>query len=228
MSFRSSKLCLFAMSLVAGAAFAQQAPFGPPPAAPTAETLWREAEDLQRTVQWRRHQLSSSQIERALSLVRQAQAELSDSRRVNICSMDNAEQMLATSAVVRDFAYGSDGLNLTSTDATAYVGEWMSKYPCAAAAKFVAAGRALRRFAYNGNGLNMTSTDAAAFTRASLQKVCDAAKSDYPEEGAKLYEYAYNSNGLNMTSAGAAQYVRAQMEARYLSCDGDAFWRSSN
>jgi hypothetical protein len=228
MSIRSYKIYLFAMGLVAGAAFAQQAPFGPPPGPPTAETLWRETEDLQRTVQWRRHQLSTTQIERALSLVRQAQAELADSRRVNVCSLDTPEQMLATSAIIRDFAYGGDGLNLTSTEATAYVGEWMSKYPCAAAANFVAAGRALRRFAYNGNGLNMTSTEAGVFARTSLQKVCDSAKSDYPEEGAKLYDYAYSSNGLNLTTTGAAQYVRTQMEARYLSCDGDAFWRMQN
>jgi hypothetical protein len=186
--------------------------------------LQNETQQLLQMINRRGPRVSDEQLNQALSLVRQAQSQLTLRTPRQLCANDDISALSVATKTIKDFAYASDGLNLTDAAATQYALDWTKTYPCNAANEFARVGKNLRNYAYGSNGLNLASSAAADYVETSITRVCDLSV-DYVVEGKKFYDYAYSSSGLNMTSSQASAYTRQKIEERYLTCsNGDVFW----
>lgn len=104
---------------------------------------------------------------------------------------------------LREFAYSSDGLDMTSPLATAWAEERLHEDPQFDVARFTA----IYRFAYEADGLNLTRPEAtaSALNRLKEDRMFDAGRFR------ELFAYAYRSDGLNLTRQQAADWALKKM-----------------
>jgi len=133
-----------------------------------------------------------------------------------VCNQMPAEIYQRTFVEIKDFAYSSEGPNLTSSSATQYAQRWTSTYPCSVASKYMADYKRLNAFAYSSSGLNYTSSSARQFAESKVKIFCSGMALE--QEFATIYDFAYSSSGLNYTSQRAREYALAQIEGTAFSC----------
>lgn len=129
------------------------------------------------------------------------------------CSDENHQQFYAA----KNFAYSSDGLNLTDSGATQWALQYNQSHRCNTIQEYQARYQAIYNVAYASDGLNMTSAGARDY---ALQYVENMTVSEAREMASTLraaQNFAYSSDGLNMTSSGATSFARSWVEGR---CEG--------
>lgn len=132
------------------------------------------------------------------------------------CDRQSVSEYQATFIKIKDFAYSGNGLNLSSSGATNYAGEWVQKYACEDAERFIAQFIRLKNFAYSGQGLNLSSSGAVNYASNGIDRVCE--NYSYEQEFRGLYDFAYSGRGLNMSSSGAVNYARERVEPQMFAC----------
>ncbi len=133
-----------------------------------------------------------------------------------MCDQERPEVMQEVFVKIKAFAYGADGLNYSSTPATSFAQEWITKYPCAVADKYVQEFKTIKAFAYDSDGLNYSSISARDYAIEKIGSYCVGV--DLKRVYAPLYQFAYSSNGLNMSSTGARAYAQPKLEAQAFVC----------
>lgn len=132
------------------------------------------------------------------------------------CDRASVSEYQSTFVRIKDFAYSSEGLNLTSSGATSYAHEWTQKYACEDAYRFMTEFTRLKNFAYASSGLNRTSSGAVSYAKEGIDRICEGY--NYEQEFSSLYEFAYSTRGLNMTSSAATNYARERVEPQMFQC----------
>ncbi len=117
---------------------------------------------------------------------------------------------------MKDFAYAGQGLNMDSNGAKKYSLDWLTKYPCAAADRFISGYKTIRDFAYAGQGLNMDSEGSRKYALSKVDLLCEGV--NLFNEYRRHYDFAYSGRGLNMDSAGARKYAQPRLEAVAFVC----------
>lgn len=137
-------------------------------------------------------------------------------RPVVVCENDSADALQAAFKVIKDWAYSSAGLDMSSSGALDYAKEWTAKYPCEIANQYVADFKLLKDFAYASSGLDMSSSGAMSYAKEKIGSFCSGY--DLASEFKKHYDFAYSSTGLDMSSSGARKYATEKIEAAAFSC----------
>jgi hypothetical protein len=106
---------------------------------------------------------------------------------------------------LRDFAYSTNGLNLSTSAATQWAEEHLCDEPSFNVDEFVR----LRDFAYNTSGLDMSTSNASQW---ALEHVSDVPSFD-AEQFMRLKDFAYSTNGLDLSSSEATQWALAKMNS---------------
>lgn len=132
------------------------------------------------------------------------------------CDRASVAEYQATFIKIKDFAYSGNGINLSSSGATNYAAEWVRKYACEDADRFIAQYVRLKNFAYSGQGLNMSSSGAIDYANNGIDRLCE--NYAYEQEFRGLYDFAYSGRGLNMSSSGAVRYARERVEPQMFVC----------
>ncbi|WP_413944225.1 beta-sandwich domain-containing protein [Bdellovibrio sp. HCB-162] len=144
----------------------------------------------------------------------QPQPPVYDNRSLKgYCSDDDHQQFYAA----KNFAYASDGLNLTDSGATQWALQYNQTHRCNTVSEYKARYQAIYSVAYASDGLNLTSAGARDY---ALQYVENMTANEAREMASVLraaQRFAYASDGLNMTSAGATSFARSWVESR---CEG--------
>lgn len=104
---------------------------------------------------------------------------------------------------LRDFAYGSEGLNLDARDATKWAEARMNDGQPFDMIQF----RKLRDYAYSSEGLNLDPNGAVKWAEARMN---DAHTFDL-EHFKELRNYAYGSEGLNLEAQDAVTWAEARL-----------------
>lgn len=133
-----------------------------------------------------------------------------------VCSAENTYTYQETFQRIKQFAYSSTGLNLSSQESINYALDWSTKYPCAVAETFISRFVLLKNFAYSSTGLNYSSLEAKDYALAKLHFLCPGV--DIASEYRKHYEFAYSSRGLNYSSLQARDYAQPRAERVALTC----------
>lgn len=133
-----------------------------------------------------------------------------------VCSQDSADIFQQTFIKIKNFAYSSSGLDMTSSGATQFAQEFTETHSCETADIFMSKSSRLKTFAYSTSGLDMTSSNAKSYAMNKWQSFCE----DFPIESEfkKHYTFAYSSSGLDMTSSNARRYAQEKVEPVAFSC----------
>jgi hypothetical protein len=106
-----------------------------------------------------------------------------------------------------DWAYSSDGMNLTSTGAEAFA-KTVTKRPDAAL--YFDTYKKAYAYSYSSDGMNLTSSGARAFAEQASQ-----GRPFYVEHHREVYKWAYSSDGRNLTASGARQFADRFLEVPF-------------
>ncbi len=117
---------------------------------------------------------------------------------------------------MKDFAYASAGLNMNGDNAKKYALEWLTKYPCAAADRFISGYKTIKDFAYASAGLNMNGDNAKKYALSKVDLLCEGV--ELSKEYRRHYDFAYASSGLNMNGDNARKYAQPRLEAVAFVC----------
>ncbi len=132
------------------------------------------------------------------------------------CERASMQDYQATFVKIKDFAYSGSGINLSTSGATAYAADWVRKYACEDASRFIATYIRLKNFAYSGSGLNLSSSGAVSYANEGIDQVCE--NYSFEQEFKSLYDFAYSGRGLNMSSSAAISYARQRVEPQMFQC----------
>lgn len=106
------------------------------------------------------------------------------------------------------YAYSSNGLNMTKTDAQAFADKMTNMRDGAAK---LTAFQTADSWAYGSNGLNLTKTDAMAFGWKLTEQLNPTSSLECYKQA---YTYAYSSNGLNLGKADAQAHAQKMCRRR--------------
>lgn len=132
------------------------------------------------------------------------------------CDSESISEMTKATAIVKNFAYSSSGLNMYSREAEAYAIEWAKQAPCSKAQTIEQDFRKVYEVAYSVSYMNMSSSEAIAYSKERLPAVCSGVNilSEYKQS----YDYAYSVSGLNMNSTNAKNYAKDRLDKIAFSC----------
>jgi hypothetical protein len=105
---------------------------------------------------------------------------------------------------LRDYAYRTSGLNLSSAEAVKWAEQRVRESPPFDLQRFTQ----LRDYAYRTSGLNLSSAEAV---KCAEQRVRESPTFDL-QRFIQLRGYAYRSNGLNLSSAEATKWALRHMK----------------
>lgn len=132
------------------------------------------------------------------------------------CEFAPGDIYQATFIKIKGYAYSSSGLDLSSQAATSFATDWMQRYSCEDADRFIGMFSRLKNFAYASSGLDMSSSEAKNYAERGINQLCEGF--DFEAEFTKLYNFAYSTGGLDLSSAAARDYARSRVEAPMFSC----------
>jgi len=133
-----------------------------------------------------------------------------------VCAREGVDRYQQTFLKIKNFAYSSQGLNLTNEGALNYATNWTTQQPCSYADKFIVDFTRIKNFAYSSQGLNMTNENAVNYTKTMVPRIC--ANISFEQIFSKHYNFAYSSQGLNMTTENARRYAQPKAEAEGFVC----------
>ncbi|WP_291515531.1 beta-sandwich domain-containing protein [Bdellovibrio sp. ArHS] len=125
------------------------------------------------------------------------------------CADQDHQQFYAA----KNFAYATNGLDMTESAATQWALDYNSTHRCGTLTEYKDRFSALYSVAYATDGLDMTTTAARAYALKNVENVTvqEANKMAVDLRAAKGFAYA--SDGLNMTSTAAATFGRNWVES---------------
>lgn len=138
-----------------------------------------------------------------------------------VCEFAPVEIYQATFMQIKNFAYSSSGLDLSSQAATAFATEWMQRYSCEDANRFISLFGRLKNFAYSSSGLDMSSAEALNYSKNGINRLCEGFA--FEAEYKNLYNFAYSTGGLDLSTTAAREYARARVEPQMFSCSPFGF-----
>ena len=133
-----------------------------------------------------------------------------------VCAQEGVDRYQQSFLKIKNFAYSSQGLNLTTDGAVSFATTWTKLQPCSYADKFIVDFGRIKNFAYSSQGLNMTNDGAVNYAKAMVARIC--ANVPFEQIFSKHYNFAYSSSGLNMTSENARRYAQPKTEAEAFIC----------
>tara|TARA_R110000868_G_scaffold269233_2_gene528595 strand:+ start:683 stop:1351 length:669 start_codon:yes stop_codon:yes gene_type:complete len=122
----------------------------------------------------------------------------------------------ATFSQIKDFAYSSTGLDLSSSAAINYAHDWVAKYTCEDLDLFKTLFVRLKNFAYSSAGLDLSASAAINYASSGVDSVC--ADYAFEQEFKGLYDFAYSTRGLDMSASAAREYARQRVEPNMFRC----------
>tara|TARA_R110002049_G_scaffold46139_3_gene134530 strand:- start:179 stop:856 length:678 start_codon:yes stop_codon:yes gene_type:complete len=132
------------------------------------------------------------------------------------CDRASAAEYQSTFIKVKNFAYSSSGLDMSSAGATNFAQDWATRYSCSDADQFIAIFGRLKNFAYSTSGLDMSSAASIDYAQQGINNLCE--NYNFEAEYKNLYNFAYSTSGLDLSSAAARDYARQRVEPQMFQC----------
>lgn len=108
----------------------------------------------------------------------------------------------------RDFAYGSQGLNMDSRNAGLWAENYGQTHACGTIGKYIGRFNALFSFAYNTSTMNMSAADARRFASANVEIMTTEQTFRMSQNFVAIRAFAYDSMGLNLSGARSIQIAK--------------------
>lgn len=132
------------------------------------------------------------------------------------CDRANPSDFQSTFVKIKNFAYSSSGLDMSSAAATNFAQDWSTRYACADADRFISIFTRLKNFAYSTSGLDMSSAASVGYAEQGVNNLCE--NYNFEAEFKNLYNFAYSTSGLDLSSAAARDYARQRVEPQMFQC----------
>lgn len=132
------------------------------------------------------------------------------------CDRASASEYQQTFIKVKNFAYSSSGLDMSSAAATNFAQDWSTRYSCADADQFISIFGRLKNFAYSTSGLDMSAAASIDYAQQGVNSLCE--NYNFEAEYKNLYNFAYSTSGLDLSAAAAKDYARQRVEPQMFQC----------
>lgn len=115
----------------------------------------------------------------------------------------------------KNFAYSSNGLDLTSNGATDWALNYNQTHACYTISEYQSRFSVLKNFAYASNGLDMTARDSVQYALSKVENTSVQQAQQMQTTLSAIKTFAYASNGLDLTSADSANLARNWIDRGY-------------
>lgn len=132
------------------------------------------------------------------------------------CDRASASEYQSTFVKVKNFAYSSSGLDMSSAAATNFAQDWSTRYACADADQFISIFGRLKNFAYSTSGLDMSAAASVDYAQQGVNSLCE--NYNFEAEFKNLYNFAYSTSGLDLSAPAAKDYARQRVEPQMFQC----------